>query len=256
MGERHDSYHTTSPTVSRMVPIAARLGGYNILHDNPEMYTPPTMPVKRRERSGTQENAQDKVQEKIQELAQDTTKRARADPMAFSSILSSNTVDPPRSTAKIASPIKLQPPVSEEIAPPSVALSVATTPRKVTNKVVTVNDEPETKEQVKEMVKPKMPKAGLFTKKASVPLTSEKESSAKVQKALAELDAMEHSDLDSLEWSGARGQHAAVGRKRLLLVQEVEAARRKVCSLTMLRVYLLKFPASSDRIEHPSWPGT
>ncbi|MCJ1476882.1 putative DNA helicase ino80 [Lambiella insularis] len=168
---------------------------------------------------------------KINEVA----KPVRADPMAFSSILSSTTVDPPRSSATSEPPYKhkgqsLKTPNGDASAGVGMTASTVvtptnTSPRKSLLKSPPPQDhEPLPRDQVKEHPKSKGSKNILSAKLVST--TSDKENES-VQQALAEINAKELSDVDAPGWTNEKEKYRQVSQKRQLRVGENEASRRK-----------------------------
>ena len=169
-------------------------------------------------------------------------KPPRADPMSFSNILSSNTVEP----SKPAPPPVPTPKQSRrvpkatngDLAPATVATPPVASTRKTASKPTAIKDELNA-EAPKQVLTPKaMPtskatptpksrptKAQLAKKAAS---NADKENE-KVLRAMAEIDAMELSGLDILRWTDAKQKYLEVGRKRHLAVEESEQHKRKVC---------------------------
>ena len=66
----------------------------------------------------------------------------------------------------------------------------------------------------------------------------------KVQKALADIDAMDLSDIESPVWVVAKQEHAQRGQKRALEVEEAEATKRKVSCFIRppTLIVLIRFP--------------
>lgn len=165
-------------------------------------------------------------------------KPARADPMSFSNILSSTTVESAKPVIKSEPPMKIfrrtSKPLNGDAATASAASSPVTTARKPARKVTPLKEEVVAKEVIKEssrakaVLKPQPPK--------KTTATSDKEND-RVKQALANIDAMEQSDLDRdpSEWGAAKEQHAQTSRKRLLVVEDSEKSKRKVCSKELVR---------------------
>ena len=149
------------------------------------------------------------------------TKPARADPMAFSSILSSNS-----EPAKPATPVPKAAPVLKQIrraskasngdtCPPSVAATPVQSGRKQARKPSPVKDEQDIKNHGRETLKPKLSKAAsaaaAAAKKAISAADKENES---VLRIMAEIDDMEHSDLDAPGYEVAFEKYKVACRKR------------------------------------------
>ena len=160
--------------------------------------------------------------------------------MSFSNILSSNTVEPTKPLPKPAPPPKQPRRVSKvtngDVAPPHVATPQSTSTRKTAQKLVLVKEELPL-EMPKETPTPKgtptprsKPTKAQLAKKAASHTDKENE---RVLQAMAEIDAMEHSDLESPGWEGAKDKHLQMSRKRLLAVEESEQNKRKVCLVLM-----------------------
>ena len=140
-----------------------------------------------------------------------------ADPMSFSSILSSTTVDPPKSTIKKAPPVKRFQRSSKTPNGdmPSSELHFSSKMRR----------EATSSPKVDPGSKPAEARHTPAHKKAS---KSSHKDNEKIQQALADINAMELSDVESPGWAEAKEKHGQQARKRLLAVEDVEASKRKV----------------------------
>ena len=166
----------------------------------------------------------------------ETPKPMRADPMSFSSILSSTIVDPPKSIVKLepvlkhsrkspktpngdAAPISL-------VQPTATSTPTMPTTRKSPHKTQTpLHDENYSRDRTKESSKHKTPKSFPSTK--VVPTTSDKENE-NVEQVLAEINAMDLSDIEAPGWMDERERYKQSSQKRQISVEEVETSKRKV----------------------------
>ena len=144
-----------------------------------------------------------------------------ADPMSFSSILSSNTVDPPKSAAKKVPPVKRfqRPSKTTNGDTPSSELTLPKARREATSSP-----------KVDLGPKPAEVKHTPVHKKAIKPSQRDNE---KIQQALADINAMVLSDVESPGWTEAKEKHGGQARKRLLAVEDGEGGKRKVCACTL-----------------------
>ncbi|MCJ1318380.1 putative DNA helicase ino80 [Xylographa vitiligo] len=155
--------------------------------------------------------------------------------MSFSSILSSTIVDPPKSAVKPEPVMKQSRSSSKtpngDAAPVPVISSAAivtptmTTIRKSSNRSPAPHpDDSHSRERTKETWKHKTPKNFVSTK--VVPTTSDKENES-VQQALAEINAMDLSDIEAPGWADERERYRQLSQKRQVNVEEGEASKRK-----------------------------
>ena len=159
-----------------------------------------------------------------------------ADPMSFSSILSSNTVDPPKSTVKQTPPVKhlrKSSKLPNGDSAPSASMSTpstATAPQKPSDESRTIpkHDSSPQRQPAEDVKLPSLKSSSALKALAK----SSHKDNEKVQKALADIDAMELSDIESSEWLGAKQQHLQRSRKRWLMVEDGEASKRKVGRLS------------------------
>ena len=153
-----------------------------------------------------------------------------SDPMAFSSILSSNAADPPKSTPRTL-------PASKQFrknsyTPNRDSVPAASASRKASQKPVpSASDYPGlVKRPVKAEPHSPAPAKNLNNNhKAGVPL-SDKENE-KVKKELAKINAMELSDIESPKWATKKQDYAQLSQKRYLDIEGVENVKRKVSTL-------------------------
>ena len=152
--------------------------------------------------------------------------------MSFSSILSSNIVDPPKSSVK-----KQTPPVKQfrrssktpngDVAPsPVTSASTTSHPLRKPSKESprpTKMDYESHFDSIEDIA----PLNAKVTP-AKVSLKPSPKDNEKVLKALADIDSMEHSDVDAPGWSEAREQHRQRGLKRHLDIEVTESNKRKV----------------------------
>ena len=87
-------------------------------------------------------------------------------------------------------------------------------------------DDSHSRERTKETWKHKTPKN--FVSAKVVPTTSDKENES-VQQALAEINAMDLSDIEAPGWADERERYRQLSQKRQVNVEEGEASKRKVC---------------------------
>ena len=153
-----------------------------------------------------------------------------ADPMAFSSILSSNTSEPSRVAAKHNLSSKQHHKAAKisngDVPSPSPEPNTVVTLRKPPHKA---SSSPKPNHVFKERPKEDN-KGSVAIDRLTADLstsTSEKENE-KVRKAMADIDAMEVSDVDCPGWEKAKEQYRQAGRKRMAAAEENEAGRRKV----------------------------
>ncbi|MCJ1378780.1 putative DNA helicase ino80 [Xylographa soralifera] len=157
--------------------------------------------------------------------------------MSFSSILSSTTVDPPKFAVKPEPVMKhsrrsSKTPNGDAAPVPVISSTVTVTPaitttRKSLNKSPAPHQEDcHSRDGTKEPWKHKTPKNFVSTK--VVPTTSDKENES-VQQALAEINAMDLSDVEAPGWADERERYRQLSQKRQINVEEGEASKRKVC---------------------------
>ena len=53
----------------------------------------------------------------------------------------------------------------------------------------------------------------------------------KVKKAIADIDAAQHSDLESPGWTTAKGNYTQLGQKRQLDIEDAESSKRKASEI-------------------------
>ena len=185
------------------------------------------------ERTGASESSHVSLRRQSLSKAAEETKPTRtADPMSFSSILSSNTVDPPKFTVKQTPPVK-------HLRKSSKTPNGDTTPSvsTLTPSIITVlhqssNENTTPIKHDSTLQRPSADNVKISNLKSSSALKNSiklaQKDNEKVQKALADIDAMELSDIESSEWLSAKQQHLQKSRKRLLVVEDGEAGKRKV----------------------------
>ena len=159
--------------------------------------------------------------------SEDVKPTRTADPMAFSSILSSNTVDPPKLTVKKAPPVKRFQRTSKTPNgdTPSSEPAFSKARREVTSS-------PKVEPGLKAVEAKHIPAHKKATK-------SSHKDNEKVQQALAEINAMELSDVGSSGWTEEKEKHKQQARKRLLDVEDAEASKRKVSTVFIQVLYLV-----------------
>lgn len=150
------------------------------------------------------------------------------DPMSFSSILSNTTNDPPVSTPPSAPPTKRfnrSSKITNGERPVSAIQSTPITQRKPSVKALpSPSREPFAKEQVNEAVQPPRPSHSSSSEPKRT--MSDKEND-RIQKAMAEIDAMELSEVEAPGWEPAKQSYAHFSRKRLADIDEIETSKRK-----------------------------
>lgn len=167
------------------------------------------------------------------------TRSARADPMSFSNILSNTTVDPPKPATESTPSAKASrppdKPVNGDATPSATIGTLSTSIRRLAKKSPTVKDSPAAKETPKEASKTKAARSSNAKRLAA----AEKENQ-KIVQAMAEIDVMEHSDVDGPGWEVPKRHHAQLMVKRLSEVEHNEGDKRKVswCSLLWIMLTL------------------
>ena len=180
-----------------------------------------------------QANAADiKSQVCTPQKAVEEPKPVRADPMSFSSILSSTVVEPPKTVVKQESTPKQnrrssKTPNGDVTGSGVNAMPPTTSARKSSYKSSHVfKDESIQEKRVKDAVKPRHSK--VIPSSKPVPTTSDKENE-EITRALDEINSMQHSDIESPEWNDAKERHRILSQKRQLEVEDGETGKRKVC---------------------------
>ena len=161
------------------------------------------------------------------------TRRTRADPMAFSSILSETPVETPKSTTKSDPPIKQirkvsRPSHTEPTPPAAIPRSSSTVVERQPLKepaMPSVKRDPESRKALAKESKAAMSKS---TSVFRVPTKVEQKESEQLAKTIKEIDEMELSDIDLPEFAHVKGDIERRGQKRALEVQQEETRRRKV----------------------------
>ena len=151
-----------------------------------------------------------------------------ANPMSFSSILSSNVPEPPKATPR-STPASKPPKVSSSATNGDVKPS-RTVPRKSAPKrTASPKDYPgPTKHILKTDAElPPPPKSSGSSKLKPSPMTSDKENE-RVKKEMAKIDAMPLSPIELPEYEGEKKKHAKSSQKRQRDVETSEEAKRKV----------------------------
>lgn len=163
--------------------------------------------------------------------------------MSFSSILSSHTVDPPKSALKQMSSVRhtrrsSKTPNSDSALCANLPTSAASSTKLSGDASPVAKGSSGALSNPTEEAKPQVHKYS----SAAKPLykTTHKDNE-KIQKALADIDAMDLSDIESPTWVPAKQEHTQRGQKRALEVEEAEATKRKVSYsiyLSMLTVLI------------------
>lgn len=157
----------------------------------------------------------------------------RADPMSFSSILSSTAVDPPKPVVSRA-PVHKQSRRKSKTPNGDASTAIALTPshnsvRKAPRKSpALIKEEPVAADLVRDPPRARVSKSNLPPKLA--PTTSTKDIKEALQ-ALADITETGSSDVDFPGWANAKEEFRQVSHKRQLSVGNGEAAKNKVCIL-------------------------
>ena len=152
-----------------------------------------------------------------------------ANPMSFSSILSSNVPDPPKSSPRptpASKPLKSSSNTANGDVKPS-----RTAPRKSAAKrtsspkghLIPTKHVPKTEPQL-----PPPAKSLGSSKLKSGPMTSDKENE-KVKKEMVKIEAMPLSPIELPEYEAEKQKHAKSSQKRQRDVENAEEIKRKVC---------------------------
>ena len=152
-----------------------------------------------------------------------------ANPMSFSSILSSNVPDPQKSTPRStpsSKPIKSSSNTPNRDVKPSRTAPRKSAPKRTASPKShpaptkhVLKAEPELLPPVKSLSSSKL-KPG--------PLTSDKENE-RVKKEMAKIDAMPLSPIDSPQYDAEKQKHVKSSQKRQRDVESCEEVKRKVC---------------------------
>lgn len=164
------------------------------------------------------------------ELMVDLQKPSRAaDPMSFSSILSNPSAETPAPaprSQRVSEPTtKSEKPLSRHITPAADEAIASHGSRRASNRPATPLTEPVTKASMNGTVEPNrhiVPPLG------RIRLTMSDKENEKVAKAMADIDAMDSSDVDAPEFSREREDFRRRSSKRALEIENVEAGKRKV----------------------------
>ena len=161
------------------------------------------------------------------------------DPMSFSSILSNTTNDPPISSPQPGPPTKRFSRSSKTLngeRPVSIIQSTQVAQRKPSVKALpSPVREAFVREQVNEAVQPPRPS---HTSTSEPKRTMSDKENERIQKAVAEIDAMELSDIEAPGWEPAKQKYVQSSRKRLLDIKDIESSKRKVSqTMQSLRWY-------------------
>lgn len=164
------------------------------------------------------------------ELMVDLQKPSRAaDPMSFSSILSNPSADTPAPaphSQRVSEPtIKSVKPLCRHGSPAANEIIASNGPRRASNRPATPLPEPVTRSSTNGTVEPSrhvVPPVG------KIRLTMSDKENEKVAKAMAEIDAMDLSDVDAPGLSREKEDFRRRSSKRALEIENVEAGKRKV----------------------------
>ena len=147
--------------------------------------------------------------------------------MSFSSILSSNAADPPKSTPRAL-------PASKQFRKTSYTTNRDSTPTSSASRKPSQKFTPSTgdypglvKRPVKTEPPSPAPAKGFSDGYKAVLPVSDKENE-KVKKEMAKIDAMELSDIESSQWATTKQDYAQVSQKRYLDIEGAENVKRKV----------------------------
>jgi len=155
----------------------------------------------------------------------------RADPMSFSSILSSTAVDPPKPAVSRA-PVHKQSRRKSKTPNGDASTAIALTPshnsaRKTPRKSpALIKEEPIVADHVRDHPKARVSRSNLPPKAART--TSTKDVKEALQ-ALADVTEMGSSDVEFPGWADAKEVFRQVSHKRQLSVGSGEATKNKVC---------------------------
>lgn len=157
-----------------------------------------------------------------------------ADPMSFSSILSNPNADAPAPTShsqRVSEPtVKPVNPSSRHRSPATDEPIASDAPRRTSNRPATPLAEPPLKPSTNgttESTRHPVPSA-------KIRLTLSEKENEKVAKAMAEIDAMDLSDIDAPGFSREREDFQRRSLKRTLEIENAEASKRKVCPQSIL----------------------
>ena len=173
-------------------------------------------------------------QDGSQTRAKEEPKATRtANPMSFSSILSSNVPDPQKSTpwsTPSSKPLKSSSNTPNRDIKPSRTASRKSAPKRPASPKSIV---PPTKHVLKAEPELLPPAKSLSSNKhRSGALTSDKENE-KIKKEMAKIDAMPLSPIDLPEYVIDKQKHAASSQKRRRGVEDCEEVKRKVCRIVL-----------------------
>ncbi len=155
-----------------------------------------------------------------------------SDPMSFSSILSSNAADPPKSTPRAL-------PASKQFRKTSY------TPNRDSTPGSSVSRKPSQKPAPSASDYPGLVKRSVKTEQHSpAPLKSHSNNhkpglamsdkeNGRVKKEMAKIDAMELSDLESSKWATEKQDYVQLSQKRYLDIENTENVKRKVSRVTI-----------------------
>ena len=150
-----------------------------------------------------------------------------ANPMAFSSILSSNSNEPSKEQLRPPSPTKQQT-KSVESSIDERNSSVSSI-QKIAKKPAPLKSSPAPKRKIKKSavksISPRKQLNGSF--KQALPSTSDKENE-KIQKEVDRIDAMTLSDIEAPGWEESRNNYEQVHHERQNFVNGLEQAKRRV----------------------------
>lgn len=150
-----------------------------------------------------------------------------SDPMSFSSILSSNAADPPKTTTRPQLTSK-QSRRSSNTPNGDTPSSSMVTRKSYQKNISSANDYPGLlRRPVKPEVEPTI-SARTVSSTHKAPLANSGRDNERVKKEMAKIDAMELSDIDSPSWATAKKNYAMWCRKRFVEIEEIEDNKRKV----------------------------
>lgn len=147
--------------------------------------------------------------------------------MAFSSILSSNAADPPKTISRPTLTSKQSRRSSK--TPNGDAPSSSMVTRKSHQKAISsANDYPGlSRRPVKLEAEPAI-STKTINSAHKAPLINSERDNERVRKEMAKIDAMELSDIESPTWALAKENYILLSRKRYLDIEECENVKRKV----------------------------
>ena len=152
-----------------------------------------------------------------------------ANPMSFSSILSSNVPDPPKSTPR-STPASKPPKSSSNLSNGDVKPSRAAPRKSGLKRPASPKGRPAPTKPLHKAEPERPPPAKSLSSSKLKPglVTSDKENE-KVKKEMAKIEAMPLSPIELPEYEADKQKHAKISQKRQRDVENGEEVKRKVC---------------------------